>query len=405
MPTRFVLSIIASTLFFVSSLYADYPFPGVGCDTALDPARTRLTILGDSLSQLVSAPAYGAADWEVYLTIHRPDTDWSVQNLATAAMTTDAIYDRIRLCAQTDANRNTFKMAANVAFESGGNDFILNLPTLIILPWVYPNIEERVRHNKRLLIKALKHPRRHKNVLVMGNFPTIATSPTLGKTGNFFKWWQNTMGFPLAPSYSEIMRNKLLGQTASGWRDQLEEFAVKREMEKDMSTRAGALELLPQVNSWIDSHVLSRPHCSYMEWYCAWLEFNKDNFGLNSVSIAMLFHQGPLEAMAREEGAEFLPLYPYFIRHADCALGHCYVGQPALYNDPVHVSYLGYFAWSGLLANKLNDLNWTALPTNGGLIDVPATAMAAEEAPLPPQVHPDPLQWLALCIVFHWCHL
>ena len=130
---------------------------------------------------------------------------------------------------------------------------------------------------------------------------------------------------------------------------------------------------------------------------------NESDGGASALSLAMMLHQGPLEIVAARNGAEWLPLYPAFIRERDCALGSCWVAKHQLYGALIHKNFLGYYVYSYHVSRRLVELGWhEIMPTNDGLIANPP-------APLPPEeegviqdvvVQPDNTDWLILYCLF-----
>jgi len=71
-----------------------------------------------------------------------------------------------------------FKIAYNVAFEIGGNDYVNTLPLFIINPALYITRVPQSRDNIASVIYTLQM--REKNVLLIGNYPAVAWSVRLG---------------------------------------------------------------------------------------------------------------------------------------------------------------------------------------------------------------------------------
>lgn len=163
------------------------------CNTInFDPDNTMITFYGDSLGDYVDEPGYGYFGWDTYLSIQNPNVNWKIQNLATGGWTTRNVHDRIKICSSTNANRGVFKTADNVAIEIGGNDYRDNIALLMWMPWKLGAVDQRVTYNTRVLVRMLRNPLRRKKVLVMGNFPAISKSPTLGNYSDYFiyfKYW------------------------------------------------------------------------------------------------------------------------------------------------------------------------------------------------------------------------
>ena len=115
--------------------------------------------------------------------------------------------------------------------------------------------------------------------------------------------------------------------------------------------------------------------------------------------------------MAREEGAEFLPLYHMFIRQEDCLQGSCFVGNYRLFGDYIHKNSWGYFLWTQLIANKVASLGWdkNTPPNYTGLMDTSVfTPPQLQEfvdnnRPVDTVVQPNNTDLLILCLLFGIC--
>jgi hypothetical protein len=402
-----VVSVIC--IFSLQILKADMLYHTNDCNPTFDP-KTNITWYGDSWGDFVDMPLYGWADWETYFSFHQPNVDWRIQNLAVGGATTHGPYNLIKDCAKDVDGvnyRNNYKTAANVVLEIGGNDFMHHIPFMVYAPWMYPRIQQRVLQNTEAIIVSLKHPRRHKNVLVVGHIPQVTTSPSLGKQGDYFRPMAIQPGYENLKTMTEIREKK-----QGPYEDQFLDGALHGDIRKlatvfsgDVSTIIATHAAFESVNYMIDN-MFSGAQCSYMAWYCAWIDLNASDFGWTSLSLAMLLHQGSLEAMAYRNGAEFLPMYPWFVREKDCLLGACWVAKHILYSEPIHKNYLGYFLYSYHVSNKIVQLGWqNNMPTNGGLIDAPATAIPdSEEGNIQPEiVQPEPIDLWLLCFFTGLC--
>lgn len=153
---------------------------------SFEPNKTFLTMYGDSLGDFIDEPAYGYFGWDQYLTLMNFSVEWNVQNLAIGGYTTKSVYEFIAGCALTPERRINFKTAPNVAFEIGGNDFWHNALLLTAMPWKFSSVVGRVAFNTKSILYQLRNPRRNKDILVMGNFPNLSYSPTLGNMNQYF---------------------------------------------------------------------------------------------------------------------------------------------------------------------------------------------------------------------------
>ncbi len=161
------------------------------CQTDFDPNSTQITFYGDSLGDWIDFPfGYGYFGWEWYLSVHEPGIRWDIQNLAVGGNTTHSVYELIRECSASDIKRNNFRTADNVAIEIGGNDYKDNIAILYYMPWKFGDVDARVTHNTRVIVRALRNSLRNKKIILMGNFPVIAKSPILGDAGDYFTFWK-----------------------------------------------------------------------------------------------------------------------------------------------------------------------------------------------------------------------
>jgi len=156
-----------------------------------------VTFFGDSLGDFVDSPIHGIIGWNNYLSALRPDIHWKTQNFAVAGYTTVSLFEDIRKCI-LPGNRKTFKTSNHFVFEIGGNDAAHVSPIIRIMPWkvfsyhdpftgknVYGVIDQ-LRYNVKSIIRYMRHPMLDKDVLVIGNFPGLTTSPSLGEIGSYF---------------------------------------------------------------------------------------------------------------------------------------------------------------------------------------------------------------------------
>ncbi|RHX89141.1 LIC10707 family hydrolase [Leptospira stimsonii] len=376
---------------------------------SFEPNKTFLTMYGDSLGDFVNEGAYGYFGWDKFLTLMNFGIEWNVQNLAIGGYTTNSVYNLITKCAESDVKRFNFKTAPNVAFEIGGNDFWHNSLMLTFMPWKFPSVVDRVIYNTKAILFQLRHPRRDKDVLVMGNFPNLSYSPTLGNYSQYFNVGAVQPGYNftsymnqlhdsqatalhddtqkailtllppfgwLALLYMPIDLDKLQGDFAQAI------VGIKQAYNEALSTieiQTG-LDELNVLHSQIKNSGISPTGKD--EWYWIWLHTIKNNISMIS-SIGMFLTQGPLEQLTNEMNVSkgkvhFLPMYHLFIRQKDCfEFGQCWVANPWLYQDPVgHLNYLGYTVWASALSAKVIELDWHNSLKNGppkynGAVSIP----------------------------------
>lgn len=398
--------------------------------------KTFLTFYGDSLGDLVDTPLYGYFGWDFYLSSQYPNINWNIQNFAVGGFTTLEVYNHLRLCTNPQ-NRSYYQTADNVALEIGGNDYIQNVAMLVYMPWKYGAVDQRVTENTRILIRMLRNPLRNKKVLLMGNFPTLAKSPTLGDYPKYFapfKYIPNGQIFDKAKEFEEAKQNAENQEIANTVNQSIFSYVVNQ----FLPWLGTALSLILSAEEYISRTADDYSNLTGQDdWYWRWHGENVKNPLTHAVSLGLMSHQHSLEVMAQEEnnysgtyvysqsgfsditiqyqpgGVSFLPLYYYFIRHVDAGLGHPYVANHNLYSDPIHVNHIGYFLWSTILARRIVENEWHNLPPeanyggelcrvwNCGRAQNPPYGQVIVD-PNPPVVvvEPDPIDWVLLLCLF-----
>lgn len=404
--------------------------------------NTNVTFYGDSLGANIEATGYGYFGWEFYLGVHKPSVNWKVQNLASAASSstiipggssTYDIYQRLNNCGKP-LNRPYFKTADNIALEVGLSDYIQNVAVLMYMPWKVVDVDRRVTHNTRVLVRMLRNPLRNKKVLLMGNFPTIAKSPTLGNWPEYFVPFKHLPTGQVSSDAESIKQKRQNEAWDNALKIYLESVATSLITSFFSPFISWAVSGWSSLNDLQQMAFEAESLASSLNWYEKWLHDNYQNPITHAVSLGLLFHQHALEQMANEEnqyqvtyqyapgatvqytagGVTFLPLYPVFLRHSDAALGHLHVANPELYSDIINLNHFGYYLWSGLMANKFTEMNWNNLPEptdydgelcrtwNCGKTKNPPVGNTIQETiePEPVVVEPLPIEWLILICYF-----
>lgn len=88
------------------------------------------------------------------------------------------------------------------------------------MPWKMGDVNARVIHNTKVLVRMLRNPLRRKNVLVMGNFPILAKSPTLGNVNDYFVLFKYLPNGQLRDKAEVIKKEK----RDKPWDDELKDF-------------------------------------------------------------------------------------------------------------------------------------------------------------------------------------
>lgn len=157
-----MLKILKSIFIFIIYAYVGHKISAQSVtpkcvQTNFDPNQTLVTFYGDSLGDLIDNDFYGYFGWETYLTAHNPGINWKIQNTAVGGWTTRDVYDLIKDCSSSEANRKAYKTADNVAFEIGGNDYKDNLLLLMWMPWKLGAVDQRVTYNTHVIVRMLRN--------------------------------------------------------------------------------------------------------------------------------------------------------------------------------------------------------------------------------------------------------
>lgn len=430
----------------------DYFFKN-NCNTQFDdshpdsfePNKTFLTFYGDSLGDYVEEPLYGYFGWNKYLTMMNLGVEWNVQNLAVAGYTSANVYKLISDCADRPTRRINFKTSPNVALEIGGNDFWANSLLLTFMPWKFGTVVDRVVYNTKAILYQLRNPRRNKNILVMGNFPNLSYSPTLGNTSSYFKAGSvhpNSLFSTNMDHLKEEQAKAMLDEVQRGFlvaaslgiatllipiditKLNLELSRAILGMKQAYNEAIAKLVLVTNIMELDALHSQIKntgdSPTGKDNWYWLWLRTIRNNISMVT-SLGMLFSQGPLEHSVNEVNQKygnvhFLPMYHLFIRQKDCfEFGQCWVANPTLYQDQIgHLNYIGYTVWASALSNKVVELNWHNSLVNGppkfnGAVSIPGddTVVVPTIDEYPPDsvvIHPAPIDiWLVLCLFTGKC--
>jgi hypothetical protein len=462
-----LLNINLLLFFFSATLGAqssstDYIHPlngGSTCDTSSHFSDSNhlplVTMFGDSLGDFVDSDIHGVFGWNNYLSAVRADIpDWRVQNLAQAGNRTVNLYKEIQGCTRP-IYRNDFKTSNHVAFEIGGNDAAAVSVVVRIMPWKVfsyydpitnqkvTGVIDQLRQNIKSIIRYLRHPMLDKDVLVIGNFTALTTSPTLGEIGNYYDGFKKPLNDFYLKEKPEIDFDAITKPMVDLFIQNLAEVLQVTDP-SDMITISNQ----PGKTSHLES-VFKKFSNTMPDWYVNWLIATKDYQTVLSIILFMM--QNPIAEVVAEENIEttnwvlnvkattpaedntmvevpnrkspapgkqfitFLPMYHNFVYWPDCAIGACYVGYPALFRDalPGHINAMGYFIWATVMADKIIDLDWhnDRIPRNGGLVWTPPNnPNLTIDPPLPPPtpveevVQPSPIDWvLIFCLLTGKC--
>jgi len=454
--------------FFVFSIYPDRVYQDE-CNTSVDdngkPAF--ITFFGDSLGDFVDMPAYGYLGWDFYLKIHRQEVDWRVQNFAVQGWRTGVVINLLTKCMHP-AVRDRFVTSNHVAFEIGGNDMMDWVPMLTVMPWKYfsyvdpltgkqvMGAVDKIINNARVITRLLRHPQVDKDVLIMGNFPGLAYSPTLGHIGDYADFMkklsddtynklkdEDTSDIKyvrkffvkqfeyLMKVFPEYVRNLVMYQILGplGLVAAPEVFGPEAvDMVPNDPARIGGMSRFDNAPDWFVHWVytsLNSPS-TYLSLGLGLMQSGLEKAAMDERNITrfqeatytkIVMKNGVIDDSQSEktnhrQGGDyvhFLPLYHTLIRWRDCVgWGQCWVGEIFYYRDmmPSHVNAWGYLVWSKLLADKVVQLGWDTDTTlrNGGKVvgdtGVTVSIPVADTTPPPPSN----LDLLILfCILFGKC--
>jgi lysophospholipase L1-like esterase len=411
------------------------------CQTDFDPNSTLITFYGDSLGDFVDAPLYGYFGWEWYLTTQDPTVNWDIQNLAVGGNRTDGVYELISKCAGSEVKRNNFRTADRIALEIGGNDYIDNTLLLYYAPWKFPDVDARVTHNTRVIVRSLRNSLRNKYILLMGNFPVLSKSPILGEVNKYFKPYKYLPNGQITTKNQEFKDAKLDSQFNEARIALFESLIagigeIYNSVVDILSPASGTI-----TESLFTSTPAVKSPTGKDLWY--WKHLNDWKESPSSLtSIGVMFHQLSLEKMAHEENTQehhytyqeagkedvlvpyltgrvqFIPLYADFSFPADAQSGRFYVANPVLFSDLVHINHIGYYKWAASVTPKIKAMGWHTLPEpsnyggqscrtwNCGSAENPPYGDAIVEniAPQPVIVEVNPIDWILLvCLFTGWC--
>ena len=354
--------------------------------------QTAVTFYGDSRLDLIDSPFYGYANLDAYLGASK-EAGWNVQNLANSGLTSLDLIKHLSLCyrakfpfsqiTETDVTKLSnpdgsddftrmmfprYVTSKNIVFEIGGNDFIQKIPEFIYAPWLMPNRVENVRITIRDIISLLR--RRDRNVLLIGNYPPISSSLSLGSAQKQVDALKNFRGL-----YAELSPHSL----ASNRQFTLPEIGLFHEqIQKTFYEYFN--KGLSEGTADIDPKDIFQPitdrfkKVTSVSTYQGWITFNIQEGGFfTTASIAMMLLETQLEKTVNEtktlpfidtsiSSAHYHTVWEIFIdprvRNTEP-----WVGNPLLTAyDFIHPNAMGFKLWSDSVSRKIRSLNWHKNP-------------------------------------------
>jgi len=335
---------------------------------------TAVTFFGDSRIDLVSNLFYGAGSLDAY--IGASEGSWNVQNFGVSAMTSEGLRNLIQFCFSRDDSNPTlpkypaFKITYNVAFEIGGNDFLTRFPLFILFPTLYITEAPQARDNITSIIYTLQ--RRERNVLLIGNYPAVAHSLSLGRAESY-AWrdvnpkvasavLQSEQNQETKQLITEISKKLLVGSIflPGTWNLLLSigsSFPGQLDSDINFAYQSALRQLRLDEGRFDDAQIARMPIGSYTWW---------KKIASTSIatvpSLGIVFLENELRNLNANPGAFELRPFHYvstleFFLHPK-ARSEPWVVNPDLMGDLVHKNHLGYLVWGRLVGDKIRALEW-----------------------------------------------
>ncbi|MDI7230087.1 lipase [Leptospira santarosai] len=351
---------------------------------------------------------YGVSSLDFYL---GTDSSWNIQNFGHGGDDSAAMLGHLNTCL-TNAN---YKIAPNVAFEIGGNDYLQNLLMLVLMPWHSQEYVNRSLNNIERAITRFYKIR--KNALIIGNYPAIGWSAQRGlpnDNGFAFKSF-NFKYQAILQSYSitdmtnfkstlsemkPILSNTLMAYGAvTAFTDLLTGAVI-----------AGVGYILnpSQGNTCFGSEI---PTNGPVPAYFCWLAANQAALGTFPSFLMGIQESEYSEIQTRRKPyfqaqgltLEYLRLWEAFVHPATL---EPWVANDALMGDLVHPNAIGLTVWGYHVSSKIKSLGW----------HLPKTPPVTPPPPPPTdnggentgRTEPGGLsEWdlILLCFLFGVCHL
>lgn len=352
---------------------------------------------------------YGVSSLDFYL---GTDSSWNIQNFGHGGDNSDAMLGQITTCL---TNKPNYKIAPNVAFEIGGNDYLQNFLMLVLMPWHSQEYINRALNNIERAITKLYQVR--KNVLIIGNYPAVGWSAQRGLPGINgyafdglnFKYQTILQGYSISDQQAfknslsnmkPILSNALIAYGGV--------VALSEMMSGAAIAGVGYLLNPEQSGTCFGSKI---PANGQIPAYFCWIAANQAAAG-TLPSFLMGIQEGAYsEIQARRKPyfqaqgltLEYLRLWEAFVNPSTL---EPWVANDALMGDLVHPNAIGLSVWGYHVSSKIKSLGWH-LPKNPPVTPPPPppTDTGGENTG---RVEPGPIsEWdlILLCFLFGICHL
>ncbi|EKO34198.1 LIC10707 family hydrolase [Leptospira santarosai] len=351
---------------------------------------------------------YGVSSLDFYL---GTDSSWNIQNFGHGGDDSNVMLKHLDTC----LGQSSYRIAPNVAFEIGGNDYLQNLLMLVLMPW---HSQEYVNRSLNNIEKAItRFYKVRKNVLIIGNYPAISWSAQRGlpnDNGFAFKAF-NFKYQAILQSYSitdmtnfkntlsemkPILSNTLMAYGAVS--------ALTDILTGAVIAGVGYILNPSQGNTCFGSEI---PTNSPVPAYFCWLAANQAAPATFPSFLMGIQESEYPEIQARRKPyfqaqgltLEYLRLWEAFVNPSTL---EPWVANDALMGDLVHPNAIGLTVWGYHVSSKIKSLGWH-LPKTPPVTPPPPppTDNGGETSNRP---EPGPLtDWdlILLCFLFGICHL
>lgn len=351
---------------------------------------------------------YGVSSLDFYL---GTDSSWNIQNFGHGGDNSEAMLGQLTNCLP----KSTYKIAPNVAFEIGGNDYLQNFLMLVLMPWHSQEYINRALNNIERAITKLYQVR--KNVLIIGNYPAVSWSAQRGLPGKNgyafdglnFKYQAILQGFSISDqqafknSLSEmkpILSNALIAYGGI--------VALSDMLSGAVIAGAGYLLNPSQSGTCFGSNI---PSNGMVPAYFCWLAANQAAAGTLPSFLMGIQESSYSEIHARRkpyfEGQgltlEYLRLWEAFVNPSTL---EPWAANDAFMGDIVHPNAIGLTVWGYHVSSKIKSLGWH-LPKNPPVTPPPPppTDSGGENTGRTEPVPISDWDLILLCFLFGFCHL
>lgn len=307
-----------------------------------------------------------------------------------------------------------YKIARNVAFHIGGNDFIRYAPLITFLPWKFDKVKNLVLNNYEKIISIFI--RRKRNVLVIGHYPTVAYSFYLGspidyydnnelfsspplhrvykvklfdfggkllkilysketflelnqvEKEDFFGYLKEVFEWPrkIVAAYSGGSLKMITCSLFSGMIELFQtELKFCRKLLFDLKGELWILKGIEKAKDIFGQASIRRPETSIQRAYFIWVYTNaKEGLASTIPSLGMLSVELELPEIVERRNKDaqnygvninYLRLWEYFLNpHTQ----ETWVANPLLMGDRWHPNIYGFLLWGYLVGNKIRELGW-----------------------------------------------